>query len=155
MRYKKSQFPIVAFSFCACGRKKFPMQKCANPIHNPLIKAILLILLLTPLSTYAGGHSNSCTDSNPPSPVPPPVVVPVPPVQTPQPSPLPPTTLVTNRISTDGGQIYCSGPTAPGWRVDLPNGGCKPVNVEKPVVVHLSAMPYTGLTFWGWLMQLL
>ena len=24
----------------------------------------------------------------------------------------------------DGTQIWCSSPTAPGWRVDLPNGGC-------------------------------
>lgn len=37
-------------------------------------------------------------------------------------------------------QIYCSGPTAPGWRVDLPNGGCKPITPKiapkKPVKPH-------------------
>lgn len=39
--------------------------------------------------------------------------------------------VITNHsISVDaeanpgGGQLYCSGPTAPGWNVSLPNGGC-------------------------------
>lgn len=68
-----------------------------------------------------------------PVPVAPNVFVPTqstPPKEQNSPSPAP----VVDQHKTDtqlpkggGSQIWCSGPTAPGWRVDLPNGGCSKV----------------------------
>lgn len=64
-------------------------------------------------------------------------------ISTPMPSPaLPPTQVGAGPTSPGGnGMVWCSGPSAPGWNVNLPNGGCTP---SKPTVVHLDQLPYTG-----------
>lgn len=60
-------------------------------------------------------------------PVIPPIVVVIPPVI----PIMPPTVSVVPQVTTsvsnsNNGQAWCSGPSAPGWNVSLPNGGCKP-----------------------------
>lgn len=118
------------------------------------MKTLILALLLVPLITFAHGKDKTsspvCTPdtvgSSPGKPVSSPVVVPPPPQQPPVLSPVPSKTTPTE----GGSQIWCSGPTAPGWNVSLPNGGC-----SKPIVIHLNQLPRTGLTFWQWLWQLL
>ncbi len=70
----------------------------------------------------------------PPVVIPPPVIVVVP---TPPPSivVVPPTPVVVSSGGGGGnGQIWCSGPSAPGWNVSLPGGGCNtPVNQCVPI----------------------
>lgn len=73
-----------------------------------------------------------------PASTPPPVVNPTP-VSNPAPTP------VQSSQATGGTQIWCSGPTAPGWRVDLPGGGCATTSaLVAPQVIHLNQLPYTG-----------
>ncbi len=70
--------------------------------------------------------------------IPPPNVVQAPTANVPSES-----TLVTG----GGTQVYCSGPTAPGWRVDLKDGGCPDHSQMvggSPIVVHLNQLPVTG-----------
>lgn len=107
-----------------------------------MTKYLLLLALFLPLSLYATGSHHS---GYPRHPVSPPVVPVPPPVDLPLVVPTVPPSLPSG-----GGQIYCSGPTSPGWNVSLPDGGCKP-----PVVVRLSDVPPTGLTLWQWVVQLL
>ncbi len=149
------------------------------------------LLLLCPTISFAGGKSHD-SYSEPPCPTPavpekthvapipaaPTPPVPVTPLQPMQPvittaqlAPVPPivnqSSVTVNQSSTNsgggGGQLYCSSPTAPGWNVSLPNGGCVqsvptlevPSKVLRPVqVVRLSDMPYTGLTWWKYFLQL-
>lgn len=121
------------------------------------MKTLILALLLVPLITFAHGKDKTpppvCTPdtvgSSPGKPVsPPPVVSPVPtsPVLSPVPSKTAPT--------EGGSQIWCSGPTAPGYRNGVPYGGCANL-MPKPLVIHLNQLPRTGLTFWQWLWQLI
>lgn len=120
------------------------------------MKTLILALLLVPLITYGKDKTPPpvCTPESPvgsspgkPS-SPPPVVSPVPsnPVVAPVPSKTAPT--------EGGSQIWCSGPTAPGYQNGVPYGGCANL-IPKPIVIHLNQMPYTGLTFWQWLLQLI
>ncbi len=74
-------------------------------------------------------------------------VPPVTPVVTPPVTPPPATTptvspIVTTAPTGGGGQIYCSSPTAPGWNVSLPNGGCN--TTPMATSVPLNILPYTG-----------
>lgn len=107
------------------------------------MKKAALFLLLVPALAFAGGshHETTPHKTNPqptvpttPTPTPqtaPPVVVP-----TPAPAPVP--SVAPQSPTGGGGMIYCSGPLAPGWHVDQPNGGCK------ATVIYLRDVPYTG-----------
>lgn len=74
-----------------------------------------------------------------------------PPVNTPQSVTAPqappmPTANTPAGSPVGNGMVWCSGPQAPGWNVNLPDGGCSP---QKPLtstgtVVQLSQLPYTG-----------
>ncbi len=86
----------------------------------------------------------------PPKPsVPPKEIVPTPivyhpPQPTPSPSPLPSDTPPQSGAPASGGgngMVWCSGPQAPGWNVNLPDGGC---STTKPQSIQLSQLPYTG-----------
>lgn len=119
------------------------------------MKYLALLPLLFPLTVLAHEEAPPVCEATPETP---------PPVVTMPPSsptvPVPPTAPSNSVpvVPTGGsGQIYCSGPTAPGWHVDLPNGGCKPTqnppNLLKPIqpvvtppmkTIYLRDMPYTG-----------
>lgn len=71
---------------------------------------------------------------------------------TPTPAPYTPETSVAPQISpptvpatpnTGNGMIWCSGPQAPGWNVNLPDGGCSRAS-STSTVIHLDQLPYTG-----------
>lgn len=107
------------------------------------MKSLIIVaaVLLFPLSAFAGG-SHHYEKQTPPIVVQPNEVVwfhsinDAPPSPWASEVPQPP----VKQSSGGNGEIYCSSPTAPGWRVDLPNGGC-----EKQVTkVPLSVLPYTG-----------
>lgn len=145
--------------------------------------AVLLIWSLVGLFTYAqaGGHQQtSPTHSHPYTPasqetpikevpvvaLPPKPTVELRPVDNatvilPSKAPEIPTVINSNFVSNSGGggsMVWCSGPTAPGWRVDLEDGGCRsiantvpsatgtsPSTVTRVTAVRLSDMPYTGV----------
>lgn len=127
-----------------------------------MTKYLILVPLLVPFVAFAGGHEAPPVCTVEEHETPPPVVpsTPVPPTVQPAPTPVPPNQPVPSAPVSEvsqpapaggSGQIWCSGPTAPGWRVDLPNGGCKPtqntpnlLKPTQPVVIHLRDMPYTG-----------
>lgn len=73
----------------------------------------------------------------------PPMQTPPPPAPAPAPLPQPSVPGVNPSAVTSGGNgmVWCSGPQAPGWNVNLPNGGCSPA---KSTVIHLNQLPYTG-----------
>ncbi len=138
---------------------------------------LILALFLTPYTIHAGQNvyrSNDCRDNGGDTPAPvveikhenhpskTPIVSPTS-VTQPAPTPIPPTQPMVPEsynspaqpASQGNGQVYCSSPTAPGWVVGVKNGGCD-IPINKPVeVVHLNQMPYTGLTFWEWILQLI
>lgn len=109
---------------------------------------IIVILTLVPALTLAGGKHETKRPSSPPGdssshtslPVP---QIPITPPNVPQPP--------TSPLGGNNGQIYCSGPTAPGWRVSLPNGGCMATSVP------LRILPNTGYnpTPWEYIVDLL
>lgn len=109
---------------------------------------IVVILTLVPALALAGGKHETTHSGSPPrgsigntsSYTSPPV--PVTPPNAPQ-SP-------TSPAGGNNGQIYCSSPTAPGWRVSLPNGGCT-------TSIPLKVLPYTGYdpTPWEYIVDLL
>lgn len=112
-------------------------------------KIILITTLLLPGITYAGGSHyyqpipSHDKQTSPPA------------VSTPIPTPSAPASVVTptpagNPTPSGGGtQIYCSSPTAPGYRVGVPNGGCPtPISTRTVTSVPLNALPYTGTPWW-------
>lgn len=122
------------------------------------MKKYIVLFLLIPSIALAGGfhektHKTTPVYTPPPAPV---VVVPAQPVPVSQPSnPAP------HPVASGGGngQIYCSGPTAPGWQVGISDGGCNhpekpdgssspeiPDNLNHPTFVMLNTVPYTGTT---------
>lgn len=67
------------------------------------------------------------------------------------PTPAPSTPTSAQPQNSGNGMIWCSGPQAPGWNVNLPDGGCGTPGIPvhaivpgNPGVVHLSDLPYTG-----------
>lgn len=121
-----------------------------------------LIILLFPFIAFAGGSHHYDKPTPPPTPVvtpytPPTATITPPPTPAaiPQPTPIP-------APSGGGTQIYCSSPSAPGWNVSLPDGGCSPKTSKneqvpvKPVqkYVKLNALPPTGETFIDFLLDL-
>lgn len=154
------------------------------------MKKLLLAAFLFPFVVLAGGHASTVDCTQPtheatlaPAPI---STVYQPPTEgSVTVSPPTPTISVVPQqapvVPQQGGgsQIWCSGPTAPGWRVDLPNGGCKPAETAQlttispksiphviPVsmpkvapipVVYLKDVPYTGYapTWWEYILDLL
>lgn len=144
-------------------------------LHAKTLVAVLIpisIAVLLPGSALAGGKSEQvCT---PQTIVQPSIVPQV--VTIPQPAPVPLSPPITSpsasqSVEQGNGEIYCSSPTAPGWRVDLPGGGCTvpaPVTLTKinypkkttyhvpkviretvtatstPQIVPLVSIPFTG-----------
>lgn len=107
---------------------------------------ILFFAFLIPVIVFAGGKHHT-----PPPTTQPPVVVTQP---TPVPVVVPMYVAPPATHGPGGAQIYCSGPTAPGWTNGLPDGGCGPKKPISKIDIGTSTLPYTGLTFWGWFKQL-
>ena len=78
------------------------------------------------------------------------VLVPITPVLAIDESPPPSTT--TTQVG--GGQVYCSGPSAPGWNVSLPGGGCgSSSGVDVPatsVAIKTCSALITDYLHMGW-----
>lgn len=103
------------------------------------------ILILSSFSTvYAGGsHTTNHSDSyghtiTPTVATTPTSVIPVNPNSIAQ-------NATQNESGGGNGQIYCSGPTAPGWVTGVEGGGCH----GSTTIIHLNDLPYTGLTGWN------
>lgn len=111
-----------------------------------------LIILLFPFIAFAGGSHHYDKPTPPPAP---PVSAYVPPTATITPPPTQAATPQQTPIAAPGGgtQIYCSSPTAPGYQVGVPDGGCKP-KVTHPAFIKLTDMPRTGATFIDFLLDL-
>jgi hypothetical protein len=97
------------------------------PMQTPPIHGTPIIAPATPTSP-------------PPTPTSPQPTTPSP---TPQSAPTPSPSIIPPAPAGGGnGMVWCSGPQAPGWNVNLPDGGCS--TTTKPNVVHLSQLGYTG-----------
>lgn len=151
------------FNWCVKGHKSWPKQYsesksctvCGSLVvkeYSHVLKYLaLVVFLLIPLTTFAGGSKYE-THSKIPVQKPTPITITVPPMVTPITPPNTPQAPTAIVNAQGGTQVVCSSPTAPGYVVGMKNGGCdKPLNPTSTPVsfVRLSAMPYTGLTFWG------
>lgn len=165
----KNRIP-PSFHFCTKMHKNFPRywnqsKECivcgsliirSNKPYAEYKILALVVFLLVPLTTFAGGSKHE-THSKIPVQEPTPITITVPPMVTPitpPNTPQAPTAIVSAQGGTQvgGTQVWCSSETAPGYVVGVKNGGCdKPLNPTSTPVsfVRLSAMPYTGLSFWG------
>lgn len=120
------------------------------------MKYLTIGLLLFPSLVFAGGSHHYTPPSVVPPVVPPVVVVPPPPASV----VIPPSTPTVVQFAPPGGgtQVYCSSPTAPGYQVGVPDGGCKPMqntpNLRKPTYILLNVIPPTGPTFTDFLYDL-